>query len=132
MLQILDLSSLIHEKHVNMSQNSSFISLLDDPNLTNILTSSSDVILEQYDADIRSLAVAASKSKCKLYYSVANSGDYFATYQVADEITEQIKSDGIINGHLIATTDCNVVREYIQYGNIDYYYFEGQYFIKQK
>lgn len=73
-----------------MSQNSSFISLLDDPNLTNILTSSSDVILEQ------------------------------------------IKSDGIINGHLIATTDCNVVREYIQYGNIDYYYFEGQYFIKQK
>ena len=34
-------------------------------------------------------------------------------------------------GHLIATTDCNVVREYIQYGNIDYYYFEGQYFIKQ-
>ena len=132
LLQILDLSSPIHEKHVNMSQNSSFISLLDDPNLTNILTSSSDVILEQYDADIRSLAVAASKSKCKLYYSVANSGDYFATYQVADEITEQIKSDGIINGHLIATTDCNVVREYIQYGNIDYYYFEGQYFIKQK
>lgn len=128
-IQIIDLHGCIIEKHQRMINNSEYSSILDDKVAMAIFDQNEDVLLDNFNGDSRSLAVAATKNGCKLYYSVANSGNYEKTYSYAEKIISETKRLGNIGQHIIATTDWNILKNYVKFKDIGFYNYNGIYII---
>lgn len=130
-VQIIDIHSVIIEKHVRMLENSEYVSILDDETVGIILQDGQDILLDSFNGDSRSIAVAAGKNGCRLYYSVANSGSYERTSIKAAELVSYIKQTGDIGKHIVVTTDWNIVKDYLHFDGIGYYRNGDSYYIAQ-
>ena len=128
-VQIFDIHHCIIEKHKKMVDNSTWVSILDDEAINDIFYNGDNVILESCSLDRRYLSIAALKNGCKLYYSVANSGNYDNTKEEALTRLDQIKSNGRLGSDIIITSKEDILNQYLMYENIGYYEKYDCYFI---
>jgi len=128
-LQLFDIHGCIMEKHQKMLLNSDYTTYISDKNLAVIAEKSDSVLIDSFSGDIRKLAVWAFKNKIKTYYSIANSGNYTKTTELANDLLNQIKSDGIIGNFVVVTSSKDIALQYSQFQNIGIYEIEGMYFV---
>ena len=120
-VQIIDIHTCILEKHENMQANASYVSVLADQNLTDILKENQYVVLDHYSGDIKSLAVVSLKNHLKLYFTTANSGNYEKTYTKSNAIVNAARETGELMPYVIVTSDPSVAEIYLQYDNVECY-----------
>lgn len=132
-IQFVDLSGVILEKHQMMTENASYVSLLDEEELNELAEGHEKVTLSMiWDiVEMRRIAVWAGKHGMTTSYTVANSGVYPEADAKAGEEIFALES-GIMDKTIIyATQDINVYKnwlsrldesEYSRYYYNDYYY----------
>ena len=86
-------------------------------------------MLEECSLDRRYLSISALKNGCKLYYSVANSGNYDKTKEEALKRLNQVKADGNLGTDVIVTSRDDILNQYLLYDNLGYYEKYDCYFI---
>ena len=128
-IQLFDIHNCIVEKHHRMDANYYYTSILDDEALNDIFKNNKYVLLDRSTGDNRSLAVAALKNNDKLYYSVANSGNYWKTSEEAARIINTIKDNGQIGSNVIVTSRPEILNQYLMYKDIGYYKLDENYYV---
>ncbi len=131
-LQLYDIHGCIGEKHARMEENKSYSSVLQEPELNDIMANTDEFLLDAYYDGSRVLSVPALKHHMKLYFSTANSGSYERCSQLAEEKEAYIKATGEIGTCLIMTSEWDTALEYLQYENIGYYERNGAYYLCDK
>ncbi len=131
LIQVFDIHLCIIEKHQTMDKNASYISLLDDQKLNDILQDNQYIILDNYTGDSRSLAVVALKNHMKLYFSTANSGAYWSSHNNSLEIANTVKETGEIESYVIVTSDLSTADSYLKHENIGCYQSDENYYLYQ-
>lgn len=131
-LQLYDIHGCIGEKHARMEENKSYSSVLQEPELNDIMANTDEFLLDAYYDGSRVLSVPALKHHMKLYFSTANSGSYERCSQLAEEKEAYIKATGEIGTCLILTSEWDTALEYLQYENIGYYERNGAYYLCDK
>lgn len=113
-LQLVDLSMIIKQKHTAMDKKCESESILDDDVLYEITLNSSNLMLQNFN-NIRTsidLAAWALKNEMGTYYSVsATSGNYEVSAALKRELVQNIKDSCEIGENVIATTDFNTLIE---------------------
>ncbi len=128
-LQLYDIHGCIGQKHARMEENGSYSSVLQEPELNDIMANTDEFLLDAYYDGSRVLSVPALKHHMKLYFSTANSGSYERCSQLAEEKEAYIKETGEIGACLILTSEWDTALEYLQHENIGYYERNGAYYL---
>lgn len=128
-LQILDLSGVITQKHQAMEANAACDSLLTDESIDMIFSGKESLLLDTTEGNKRYPAVAALKHGVNLYFSIANSGSYYACYILADELLNQIRQTGEIGSYVIATDNPETAQTYLGFDQISCYERGGVYYL---
>lgn len=131
-LQLFDIHGCIGEKHAQMEANKDYSSVLQEPELNDILANTDEFLLDAYYDGVRVLSVPALKHRMKLYFSTANSGSYDRCSELAAEKEADIKATGEIGTCLILTSEWDTALEYLQHENIGYYERNGAYYLCDK
>lgn len=99
-VQVFDLQYTIVKKHQDMIENAEYVSILDESTLNKEIRSCEALFLEE-DVDVykkRDLSIWAFKNNLKTYFSVANSGDYSRSQELALETLQKQRDAGSIGG----------------------------------
>lgn len=108
-IQLVDLSSVIKQKHNVMSSHKHYAdSLFCDNALKKIAENSNSFVLEKfsdYGGCIRRLSIWALNHDMDIYYPIANSGNYPMTANIATAFLRDIEHEKTARGIVIATTD---------------------------
>ncbi len=131
-LQLFDIHGCIGEKHAQMEANRDYSSVLQEPELNDIMANTDEFLLDAYYDGVRVLSVPALKHRMKLYFSTANSGSYDRCSELAAEKEADIKATGEIGTCLILTSEWDTALEYLQHENIGYYERNGAYYLCDK
>ena len=133
-IQGVDLSGVLLEKHQMMAENASYHSLLDEEELNAFIDGHEKVSLSMvWDIEeMRRIAVWAGKNGMKTSYTVANSG----VYPEADaKLGEEIKAleSGVIDDTIIyVTQDIDVYKNWLSKldeTKFNRYYYNDYYYI---
>lgn len=114
-IQVFDLQYTIAQKHRQMGENAEYVSILDETAWNKELCHSETLFLES-DIDTyenRNLAIWALKNGLNTYFSVANSGNYRKSQELALETIEKQKEKRSIGGVVIATTIEETAKQYL-------------------
>ncbi|MBD5524300.1 MAG: hypothetical protein HDR04_07755 [Lachnospiraceae bacterium] len=132
-VQIADMASMIVQKHTSMDENCEYKSILDDDQLQQIASSSSDLMLENCNINSStksSLAVWALKNGMGTYYSVSeNSGDYAVSAALKTKALDKIKSTHKIGESVIVTSDFDTLVELSTLENVAIYQYKDAWLI---
>lgn len=131
-LQILDLHNVIVEKNLGMEEKAEYHCFIEDEKLNQIAASAETVLTEDYTKKNKLLSVWAFKNKMGTYFTVANSGNYHITEDMAEQNLTFVKQTGEIDKMIIVTTNEDVARQYELFPNIEVYALDDQYFIYNK
>lgn len=132
-LQLIDISGCIFEKHSSMNANATYASFVYDTSFSKIAKGKKYVLLDDFnDNDIRRLSVLAFKNNLSTYFSIANSGNYTQSAKLSKKKLEEIKNNGNIGQNIIVTTNAEVVKLYTRFSNIIVYQMENYYFLFEK
>ena len=128
-VQLWDLHGCIREKHEQMQEKAVSSSVLQEPELNDIMANTDAFMMDGYCEGTRALSVPALKHHMRLYFSTANSGNYDVSSKLSADIEAKIKATGAIGTNLIITMDWDTALEYLQYENIGYYERNGLYYL---
>lgn len=135
LLQFVDLSGVIEEKHQMMDENSVFVSLLDDEVLTAATGGRTKVTLSAVGdiVEMRRIAVWAGKNGMKTSYTVANSGVYPEADALATEEIATLEAGNCDKTIIYVTQDIEVFTKWMNALDADsfakYYYNDFYYLI---
>ena len=135
LLQFVDLSGVIEEKHQMMDENSVFVSLLDDEVLTAAAGGRTKVTLSAVGdiVEMRRIAVWAGKNGMKTSYTVANSGVYPEADALATEEIATLEAGNCDKTIIYVTQDIEVFTKWMNALDADsfakYYYNDFYYLI---
>ena len=134
-VQIFDLQYTIAQKHRHMRENAEYVSILDETVLREEIRTCDALFLEK-DVDVykqRNLCIWALKNNLKTYFSVANSGDYSKSQEMALETLQKQKDMGRIGGVIIATTMQETANQYLTiFDDGKCYFYDEVYLIYKK
>ncbi|MBR5564902.1 MAG: hypothetical protein IKW08_01925 [Roseburia sp.] len=134
LLQFVDLSAVLKEKHVMMDENSRFVSLLDDEVLTEAARGRAKVTLSAVSdiVEMRRIAVWAGKNGMKTSYTVANSGIYPKADALMGEEIAALESGNYDESIIYATQDLDVFTKWmnaLEEDSFTKYYYNDYYYL---
>ncbi|MBQ8279968.1 MAG: hypothetical protein IJZ23_09035 [Roseburia sp.] len=134
LLQVVDLSAVVAEKHRMMDENGRYESLLEDETLTAAAEERVKVSLSGvWDiVEMRRIAVWAGKNGMKTSFSVANSGAYSEADAVLQEEILALEAGDCAKDIIYATQDIEVYKKWLSNldeNEITKYYYNDYYYI---
>lgn len=120
-VQYIDLKTCITEKRHAMKNNRYYVCEYEKPELKNILSNTKNIVLEDFNLtfntynQLRNFSIEALKYNNKLFYSLANSGDYSISYNLGNSLLNKIIETGESDNIAILTTNINLLKKYEQY-----------------
>ena len=132
LLQLFDMHTCIREKHDQMREKASSVSILQDADLNAAMENSDVMLVDTSYSGLRVWSIPALKHHLKLYFSTAVSGNYDQTWAEAAEIAGSIKKTGEIGNNLVMTNDWDIAQQYLQFDGIACHEIDGTYFLFKK
>lgn len=133
-IQTVDLHVCVMEKHRMMRKNASYESILNDETAASIFSEGVTLIKEDVSTarGIRTAAAAALKQRSRLYFSVANSGNYEDSEKEGKRICEEIRKNGTIHSYVIVTDQPETMSGYLPHETIRCYKSGELYFLYER
>lgn len=106
MIQLIDISGCIVEKHINMDINGNETSILNDAFLNQVFANSDELLgIDMNRYDKRQTAVLALKNDVVISYELTNSGEYDKAEAIKDKKIDQIINSGELGNYIIMLSD---------------------------
>lgn len=133
-IQFVDMSGVLEEKHLMMDENAKFVSLLDDEVLTEAAKGRTKVTLAAtWDiVEMRRIAVWAGKNGMKTSYTVANSGIYPEADALMGKEIEALEAGNYDETIIYATQDLDVFTKWmnaLEEDSFTKYYYNDYYYL---